>query len=120
MMSEEEKERLFSDHVADLAEGDLDNEATELQRELLCKVVTLARRQGKADGVITLKISYKSDENGAVDVGYTLSATPPKAKTSRTVIYVTDDGEMQPARPSRQQDLDFERGKSPLFTMEKN
>ena len=70
--------RSFSHFVSQICDGEIEQEASELQQKLLALLEEEATTRGKCKGRLTLTIEYEVDNKGNCTVGYDVTKKEPK------------------------------------------
>lgn len=91
------------DQVLSLADnGDYLPELLADHTELIQALKDFANAYGaKATGSFTLKITYKTDQYGALDVAFTHEVKKPKRPGAKAIAWATADGAVTPNNPAQ-------------------
>ncbi len=100
--AEPEGPRPFNRFLARLGDGDCHQQMSD-EVHKLGKLMhgLLEKGASKVKGSITLKIDLSADMSGIVDTDYTISVREPRAKGARTLLFMTDDGELSETNPKQ-------------------
>lgn len=94
-MKPEEGPRAFARFIEQLGDGDVHSELSEELYELGRQLLAQSRaRMMDVKGTLTLKLKFKADPHGVVDIEHAIEAKVPKPKRARSTMWLTQGGNL--------------------------
>lgn len=99
--------RSLSRLLATLSDGELEAEGSYELHELTKRLQELAlTMHAKAKGKLKLVLSFIADDNGVVNINYTIDVVAPKKRTTSAVYWLTPGGNLSSTN-TKQASLQF-------------
>lgn len=96
----QEGPRSFARFLEQLGDGDVHQELSDELYELGRQLLTQARaRLQEVKGTLTLKLKFKADPKGVVDIDHVVEVKVPKPKRAAATMFLTKGGNLSVENP---------------------